>query len=82
METKWILISRLKPSDLDLHCFKPGYILAQQDKDKPHRDGFKQFCRADQGSTLFAYGNMIRHDPTLVDRTYKFFVLCTNVKVY
>ena len=32
------------------------------------------------GSTLFAYGN-IRYDPTLVDLTSNFFVLCTNVKV-
>ena len=31
---------------------------------------------------LFAYGNMIRYDPTLVDFTSNFFVLCTNVKVY
>ena len=33
-------------------------------------------------STLCAYGNMIRSDPTLVDLTSNFFVLCTNVKVY
>ena len=26
--------------------------------------------------------NMIRYDPTLVDLTSYFFVLCTNVKVY
>ena len=32
------------------------------------------------GSTLFAYGN-IRYDPTLVDLTSNFFVLCTNMKV-
>ena len=47
-KTKWILISWLKPSDLDLHCFKPGYILAQPDKNELHRDAFKHFCRADQ----------------------------------
>ena len=34
------------------------------------------------GSTLFAYGNKIRYDHTLVDLTSIFFVLCTNVKVY
>ena len=36
------------------------------------------------GSTLFAYinGNMIISDPTLVDLTSNFFVLCTNVEVY
>ena len=36
------------------------------------------------GSTLFAYGNMIKYDPTLVDQTLtsNFFVLCTNMKVY
>ena len=34
------------------------------------------------GSTLFAYGNMIIFDPTLVDLTRNFFVLCTNVKFY
>ena len=36
------------------------------------------------GSTLFAYGNMIRYDPTLAELTSNFFVLhvCTNVKVY
>ena len=33
-------------------------------------------------STLFAYGNMIRYDPTLVELTSNFFVLHTNVKVY
>ena len=33
-------------------------------------------------STLFAYGNMIRYDPTQVDLTSNFFVLCTNLKVY
>ena len=32
------------------------------------------------GSTLFDYGNMIRYDPTLVDLTSNFFVLCTNLK--
>ena len=37
---------------------------------------------ASSGSTLFAYGNMIRYDPTLVDLTSNFFVLCTNVKKY
>ena len=31
---------------------------------------------------LFAYGNLIRYDPTLVNLTCNFFVLCTNVKVY
>ena len=35
-----------------------------------------------QGSTLFAYGNMIRYDLTLVDLTSNFIVLCTNVNVY
>ena len=30
---------------------------------------------ASSGSTLFAYGNMIRYDPTLVDLTSNFFVL-------
>ena len=34
------------------------------------------------GSTLFAYGNVIRYDTTLVDLTSNFFVLCTIVKVY
>ena len=31
---------------------------------------------------MFAHGNMIRYDPTLVQLTSNFFVLCTNVKVY
>ena len=31
---------------------------------------------------MFAYGNIIRHDPTLVDLTSNIFVLCTKVKVY
>ena len=31
---------------------------------------------------MFAYGNMIRYDPPLVDLTCNFFVLCTNVKDY
>ena len=34
------------------------------------------------GSTLFAYENMIRYDPTLVDLTDNFFVIHTKVKVY
>ena len=34
------------------------------------------------GSTLFAYGTMIRYDPTLVGLTSNFFVLCTDMKVY
>ena len=37
---------------------------------------------ASSGSTLIAYGSMIRYDPTLVDLTNNFFVLCTNMKVY
>ena len=28
------------------------------------------------------YGEMIRYDPTLVDLSSDFFVLCSNVKVY
>ena len=35
----------------------------------PHRDAFQHFCKQSRprsGSTLFAYGNMIRYDPTLV----------------
>ena len=32
-------------------------------------------------STLFAYRNMMS-DPTLVDLTSNFVVLCTNMKVY
>ena len=47
----------------------------------PHRDAFKAFANratpdqaalvrtAWSGSTLFANGNMIRYDPTLVDLT-------------
>ena len=34
------------------------------------------------GTTLLAYGNMIRYDHILVDLTCNFLVLCTNVKVY
>ena len=37
---------------------------------------------AQSGSTLFAYGNMIRYNPTLEDLTSNFFVICTNLKVY
>ena len=33
-------------------------------------------------STLFAYGNMIRYDPILVDMISNFVVLCTNMKVF
>ena len=32
------------------------------------------------GSTLLAYRNMRRYDPTLVGLTINFFVVCTNVK--
>ena len=32
----------------------------------------------DQASTLFAYGNMIRFDPTLVDLISNLFVPCTK----
>ena len=31
---------------------------------------------ARSGSTLFALGNIIRYDPTLVDLTSNFFILC------
>ena len=31
---------------------------------------------------MFAYGNMIIYDPTLMDLTSYFFVPFTNVKVY
>ena len=60
----------------------------------PHRATFNTFAnRAEpdqialvraawSGSTLYAYGDMIRYDPTLVDLTSNFFVLCTNMKVY
>ena len=41
----------------------------------PHRDAFNTSCK-------FAYGNMIRYDPTLVDLTSNLFVLCTDVKVH
>ena len=34
------------------------------------------------GSTLFAYGKMIKYDATLVDLTIIIFVLCIIVKVY
>ena len=34
------------------------------------------------GSTLFAYGNMIWYDFTVVDMKSNFFVLCTNVLVF
>ena len=33
-------------------------------------------------ATLFAYGNIIRYDTTLVDLTSNFFVLRRNMKVY
>ena len=33
------------------------------------------------GSTLLAYGYMIRYNPILVDLTSNFFVLCSNVTV-
>ena len=46
----------------------------------PHRDAFNSFAnRADPDqAALFAYGNVIRYDPTLVDLTSNFFVLCTK----
>ena len=31
---------------------------------------------------MFAYGNMIRYDPTIVNLISNFFVLCTKVKDY
>ena len=31
---------------------------------------------------MFAYGNIVREDPTLVELTSNFSVLCTNMKVY
>ena len=31
---------------------------------------------------MFAYGSMIKYDPTLVDLISNFFVLYKNVKVY
>ena len=59
-----------------------------------HRDSFDAFTnRADPDqaaltraawsqSSLFANGNMIRYDPTLVDLTSNFLILCTNTKIY
>ena len=44
---------------------------------------FANGADSDQAAlTLFAYGNIIRYDPTLVDLTSNFFILCTNAKVY
>ena len=31
---------------------------------------------------MFAYGNIIRYDPTLVDLKSNFFVPCTNMNIY
>ena len=33
-------------------------------------------------SSLFAYGIVIGYNPTVVNLTSNFFVLCTNMKVY
>ena len=49
---------------------------------RAHPDQAALVRAAWSGSTLFAYGNNIRYDPTLVDLTSNFFVLCTSVKVY
>ena len=46
-----------------------------------HFNTFANKADPDQ-ATLFAYRNMIRYSPTLVDLISNFFVLCTNVKVY
>ena len=43
----------------------------------PHRDDFQHFCKQSRPRSdslyksflMFAYGNMIRYDPTLVDLT-------------
>ena len=57
-----------------------------------HRDTFWLFCKQSRprsGSSCksylirlysVSYGNMIRYDPTLVNLTSIFFVLCTNMK--
>ena len=36
----------------------------------------------DQAATLFVSGNALKYDPTQVDLTSNFFILCRNVKVY
>ena len=46
----------------------------------PHQKALISVVRS--GSTLFTYVNMIISDPTLMDLTSNFFVLCTNLKVY
>ena len=57
----------------------PFYTFAN----RAHPDQAALVRAACSGSTLFAYGNMIRYDPTLVvDLTSDFIVVCTNVKVY
>ena len=41
-----------------------------------------EFYNLGARSTLFAHGNMIRYDPTLVDMTSNLVVLYTNMKVF
>ena len=73
-------------SDLGLHCLPMSHK-----KDArliwvnhlPFRDPFLHVCKQRKpGLTIFAYGHMIRYDPTLMDLTSNLFVLCTNMKIY
>ena len=58
------------------------YLIERPFKAFANRADPDQAALVRSGSTLFAYGNMIRCDPTLVDLTSNFSVLCTYVKVY
>ena len=42
----------------------------------------KNETKQKSGSALFAFGNMIRYDPTLVEWTSNYHVLCTSLIVY
>ena len=71
------IISKIKRSNVTDYAAFTLYFI------ETHFNAFTN--RADpalwSGSTLFAYGNMVRYDPTLVDPLSNFFGLCTNAKV-
>ena len=53
------------------HAPTPHQLSASEQIDRPHLSR----------STLFAYGSMIKYDPTLVDLRSNL-ILCTNMKAY
>ena len=60
-----------------MNVSKPVYLIETLINAFENRAEPGQAALVRSGPTLFAYRNTIRYDPTLVDLTSNFFVLCT-----